>query len=158
VALFVELKAIGAGVLAEENAQGTAELQDLEGVFADGFGIGLVGAGKEQFVEAGGEEDGAGVGGIGGEAEFFSHGAGHLIAGALVVELFLVMEPLLIAEEFPFVDVLVGDARMAEVCQALGDGVEGDGIGDPLVDLVPEVGRQAADLAGKTAGGGIYIR
>ena len=107
----------------------------------------MVGAGEEQFKEAGSEQDGAGIGGVWGEAEFFGHLTGHFVAEAAVVELFLVMEPLLVTEEFPFGDVLVGDAGMAEGRQALGDGIEGDGVGDPVVDLVALIGREARDFA-----------
>ena len=158
VALFVEVEALGAAGLIEEDAQGPAELADLESVFASGLWIGLVSAGKEEFKEAGGEQDGAGIGGIGGEAEFFGHLAGHFVAEAAVIDLFLVMKPLLVAEEFPFGDVLVGDAGMAESGEALGDGVEGDGVGDPLVDGVAQAGREASDFAGGTGGRGIYRR
>jgi len=147
VALFVELETFVASGVVEVNAEGAGELADLEVVFAGGFGIGLVGSAQEEFEEPGADEDGASLSGVTGVAEVFGHLAGHFVAGTLVGDLFLAMEPFLVAVGFPVGDVLVTDARMAKGGEALGNGVKWDGVGDPLVDGIAEVGGEAGDFA-----------
>jgi len=57
---------------------------------------------------------------------------------------------------FPFGDVLMGKAGMAEVSEVFGDLFEGDAFGDPFADLVTDGEREMGDFAARFAvGGGI---
>ena len=66
---------------------------------------------------------------------------------ALLIEFFFVVKPFLVAVSFPSGDVLMVEARMAKVAEALDDGVEWCGIGDPLIDLLTDGEREAGDFA-----------
>jgi len=130
-----------------EPSEGNAVMVDdarlLEaGVVICGGGEGIIGV-----LEGGGgvdfksSEDPVGEGGIGGNGE------GVLGTEADAFEFLLVVAPGAVAVLFPFGNVLVGEAGMANVREVFGYLLEGDAFGDPLGDLMADGGREMSDFA-----------
>jgi len=72
----------------------------------------------------------------------------------VLLDLFLVTDPALVAVVFPALKVLNGEAGVTELFEGGADFFISDAIVEHLVDLIAEFAREVSDLAGAPTGSG----